>query len=450
MNIPLPVLFIGLSALLLLTVLFALPQLRDRLVGNSKLRNALLPLATALVLAATGFTADILKGKFQQNAIPEDILSLYVQKVDFGVPQVPYTYRDRHYGKADVDRLLAPLKNIHEDLQFTDEERARLDEVANASGVVDSLPSDQFINTSQLAQVIEPIVDSYFDYTDWSTSSLKWANLIDSHSSDSRIVVLQTLIAAMYLQKNNAGLFQNLIGMAWRHDIFIPSIPNDCSSADLGLATIGESQNAIYVEFQKFTSVLVTTDQQPERIAMAREFGDLFRHGCLRTLSQVFRAGSSSFKSENTIMDNYMHELNGMLAAKQPESIRLTVAISNVGQFNSFVRDSGKVAVGPVDSKDKLSFVVHSVPSEESGEGTEGYIQVNSRATKTVVFYALLTAELRPKLYGAYESQQAYLRLGLVASAGAGEGVIFSQIAPFSAQAENDFNRKVEQITIKF
>lgn len=458
MNISFLTLILALSALALITIGLALPNIRSRIVGTSNLRNALIPIATAGVLGAIAFTADILKIRIQQDTVPEDNLTLYIQKVDFGVPQIPYDYRDHDYTTAELKHFLGPLMTIDEILQFTDEERSRLDQIASSSGMLNVLTPNQSINTKEIADLVSPVAAFYFNYTDWSKASLSWANLLDSGHKDKnedKAALLKKLVDAINIQVTAPGLLQGIVGMAWRQSLSLQPVPGDCSASSLGLIHATESDQKLYLSFPTFRSVIASSDAEPERREIAQEMAKDFEFGCLGTLSQAFRGASTSFASEAAIMDKYVKELNRILADKQPESIRISVAISNIGQFNSFVRESAKVAVGPLGRGEKYPFVAHSVQtassdSEDSAEEPESYIQVSGRSTKPVVFYAPLSPDLQRKIYGAYESEQSFLKLGVIASAGANEGTIYSQVAPFSSQTQEEYSRKVDQMKITF
>jgi len=409
------------------------------------------------VLWATASAAQLLVTRVQEGTAPEDMLTLYVQRVDFGVPQISYAYRDHDYSTPEVKQFLAPLTAIDEDIQLTDDDRSQLNAIANQSGMLDALAANQSVNTNTLASLVAPTVAYYFDYEDWSKVSLSWANLIDSQqNAKDKEVVLKHLIEAIVIQVTSAGLFQGVVGMLDRQMFDIPSIQGDCSQSPLGLVQLEEFEGHLALNFPKFRSIIARLDDSAERRAQAKRFAQMFESGCFGALSQVFRNASSSFSGEATTMDQYVVTLNRILAAKEPEFIRISVAISNTGRFDSFVRTDAKVAVGPKGSADHLSFTVHSLPNAASDsqavsptEQSPGYIQVNTRSTKPVVFYARLSPDLQKQTYGAYQSEQAVLRLGVIASAGANEGPIFSQIAPFSSKAQEEFGRKVDEMKIK-
>jgi hypothetical protein len=315
-----------------MTVALALPQVRSKLVGTSNLRNALIPLVTAALLWATVTTADFLKGRIEEDTVPADILTLNIQRVDFGVPQISYVYRDHDYSEEEVKRFLAPLTTIDEDVHLTDDERSRLNDISQPSGMIDELPAGRSISTGDLARVLYQTVAYYYDYKEWSRVSLSLADLIDTgRKGTDRTAIMSSLIAAMVPTLDTAGMFQGIIGMAWRRTISLESVPGDCNSSSSGTVTSEQEQAGFYLVFPTFRARIAPLGDPPGRKRLAQQFAEKFESGCLETLAGVFRSASSTFSAETRIMDKYVAELNQILAAKKPESIRISVAISNTG-----------------------------------------------------------------------------------------------------------------------
>src|SRR5262249_32980814 len=131
--------------------------------------------------------------------------------------------------------------------------------------------------------------------------------------------------------------------------------------------------------------------------------------------------------------------------------------ISNVGRFDSFVRSEAKALVGPRQTADKLSLRINRMTErakEDSDDRDDDlaspYMEVKSRTSLLVTFFSRPPTEVRQQLHGAYSSGQAFLRMGILASAGALESSVLSQTVPFSQSARADFEKKVDTMNLSF
>lgn len=458
MNLSFPYLLIAISVLALLSLLLALPSVRRRLIGSSNLRNALIPVVTAGLLWVTASSADVLKGRIEENTIPDDVLSLHIQDVEFGIPPIPTEYREHDYSFKQVKEALAPLNASDNKLNLTDDEIERLNAIARRSGMVEPIDKNQSCTTKDVANAVAGPLAFTFNYTDWSKVSLAWANILDgSRATDDKNGALSKFVDAVQMQLTAAGLFQSIVGMAHRQMMVIPDGAGDCLEAPNMMVRLEENEGVNYLMFPTFRSHLCRANDSLGRTQAAKKFAHLFELSCVESLSAVFRKASTCFQDEADLMNKFVDEWNRILASRQPETIRIKVSISNVGRFDSFVRPVAKISVGPIGASEPLVFTVTKLSSKSSNaeeesdtspDTSDGFVHVESRSSVIVTFYSRLSTDLQKRLYGAYRSEQAHLRLGVLASAGSSESPILSQIAPFSSNAQTAFQKMVEDMAV--
>lgn len=458
MTLPLPLLLMTVAGLALLSLSLAVPSIRLRLVGGSNVRHALVPIVVAGLLWTTASAADFLKGRLEESTVPDDVLILHVQSVDFGLPRVPVAYRDQDYSNDQLREALAPLTSIKERVVLAPAEVERLNAIAQPSGMLDRLNKNRTFTTTDVAAAISRPLAFTFNYRDWARASAEWARLLDGlRSNVDKGASLLAFIDVIETEITAAGLFQAIIGMADRGSITIPDGKGDCRPAQVESARIETTGQNVHLTFPTFRSLLSDSDDAPGRRANAMKFGRLFEFACLGSLSIVMRQAATDFSEEASMMDRYVDTWNEVLASKRPETIRIRASVSNIGRFDSFVRTSAKVSVGPLGASSPLSFTVTRLPSEQRGDDSRpsggiaedsSFIHVPSRSNVVVAFLARLSDEMKEKLYGAYQSEQAFLRLGILASAGASESPVLSQVAPFSHKALTSFEQMINDMTV--
>jgi hypothetical protein len=257
----------------------------------------------------------------------------------------------------------------------------------------------------------------------------------------------------MHELMSSAGVQQGMVGMANRGTLDFAVLRGDCSASPSDSVKYEVLKDMQYLVFPTFRNLIGRADSAGARKA-GTALAHLFEYECLDSLSRAFRRASEIYEKDSKLMMQYVAEWNRIFAAKEAETISIKVAISNIGRFDSFVRTDAKVAVGPKGSQEKLSFKVSQrIAKDQKDDAMETptqYLQIKSRSAVLATFYSRLLPDLQKKLHGAYNSEQAFLRLGILASAGPTEGEALSQTAPFSSKTRLEFDQRVDNMKIAF
>jgi hypothetical protein len=459
MTLAVPELLASLAILASLSVALAIPQVRDKLVGGSNLRNALVPLVAGALLWMVVAGSDLVKARIEESTIPADVLSLRIQNVEFGMPTIPESYLDSDPTQKQVKEILRPLSDDEDVLEISEEDFEQLNEIASESGMIVSIDKNRKHTAKDVANAVADCIAYTFNYKDWAKVASAWSSLLvrtdQERGKDDKTI--HRFAGAVSLQLTAAGLFQGVVGMANRGTLSIPEAKekDTCLKTPNGVVEVREIDDDVVLDFPDFQSIIHRGGNSPRRMAALR-LGNLMRLSCFTELSAVLKEASELFKREAGLMTKYVNTWNKVIANNRPQGIRITASISNVGRFDSFVRTNGKVSVGPLHSQNPLAFIVSSVEeprAEESGhdkhpEKARNFLHIPSRSNLVVTLRARLTKELQTKLYGAYQSGQGFLRLGVLASSGASEEQILSQVAPFSSQAKVVFDKMVDDMNV--
>jgi hypothetical protein len=318
--------------------------------------------------------------------------------------------------------------------------------------MLDETTANDVRSTKDAARLLQGPLFFASRYKNWSNEAASWSNALAGINGSPPADQLKALIEMIRHGAEVSGLFQGLVGMAWRRAIDVSPDRAGCGSANLGLVDEGVARNQFRMSFDKFQIALVQADEDPMRIAAAKQVAHLVEFACIAGLQKALHDASAEFRDEADRMIRYVSLWNTILKDKRPALARITISLANVGRYDSFVRSEGKVAVGPKGLAKPLTFTVHRIANKDDDEteasGDVGYIKIPSRANVVIVFQADLDTNIREQLYGAYQSQLAFLKLGLVASAGSVESDVVSQAAPFSREAKIEFRKRVDDIAL--
>ncbi|HZP67533.1 MAG TPA: hypothetical protein VFB32_14620, partial [Rudaea sp.] len=407
------------------------------------------PLATAGLLWVSAEAAGVIGHRFEESTIPQDVLSLHIQSVEFGLPPIPTEYKDRDLSIAQVNDALKSLSNADEDVTLTADESERFN-IVRDSGMLNDVDGHHTYSTREIADAVKPALRFTYHYRQWAKVSASWANLLDSYENGNekpnRSEELSALIKAVNSELTASGLFQAIVGMANRSDPNLPPPGKDCDESPNTEITLEQIDGIYYLMFPTFKTPLGQAESTGE-IKAINGFGTLFTHSCFKSLARTFRNASPRFEKEADIMIKAVDEWNRILASRQPEKITIKATLANLGRFDSFARAEAKVAIGSRGGSSPLYLIAKAANGDEKVQPSE-YIHIKSRDNATLTFSSKLPSDLQTKVYATYQSELAFVQLGMSASAGGEESVFRSQVAPFSVQAKKEFSKAVSDMVL--
>ena len=205
----------------------------------------------------------------------------------------------------------------------------------------------------------------------------------------------------------------------------------------------GEQQ--MVINWGRMVSGIVSLNN-PRRIAHAENLARLFQDGCALTLSRVFRQAGDIFGVEHVGMKASLDEWNRIFAARQGSSLALTVTISNVGRFDSYVRREIRAAVGNPGTSPKLYFDLVSRDGAAEDITMTPSLPVEARTARTYKFHASSDSDL-DALYGAFQSRlNHYIVVGAFPSLGDPNDVVRAPETPFSGEARERVRREIDGV----
>lgn len=454
------VVILSLVTLLLVfaAVILANEKWHSNVIGVSRIRLVALPVLAGLAIWGSAFATDLLKGRLTEGSIPEDNVGAFVESIQFGFPTVSSAFFERDFTSSEVQRELAPLRAVKDEVVLTADELGRLNDIASKSGELDEISRSKTITTTDIADALHEPISFGYNYSEWAIATKAWEQVLTKYpSADKRVDALKELTNAIAGTRTAAGLFQGIVGMRSREMIDIASIPGDCASSAISVVAVDKSGKNIYLEFKTFRSLIADEDDYGKRRSAAEEFASLFAMGCISTLKRIFHDASQNFQDEHQLMRKYVAEWNRILESKTSESISIRMTVANPGRFDSFIHRKAVVAIGPKGSKDKIRLMLEAndnvgVEKEDSKSPAikSDYFGVRSRSAQTITFQGKLSSDVRQKIFGAYQSEQTFLRVGLLANAGATEVEVLSQAAPFSIQVAKLATERLQRIGIDF
>jgi hypothetical protein len=458
MSSPLLILIVITVVLVVTAVVLANERWQQRIFGTSRAKLAALPLLAGLALWGSAFATDLLKGRLAESALPEDNVNAFVESIQFGFPTVSTAFFDKDYSAAEVRRELAPLRAVKDDVALTAEELGRINDIATQSGMLDEFSGSKTITTRDVAKALLGPISYGYNYAEWGTASEGWEQaLANKTSAEQRAEAMTALVHAIRNIRTAAGLFQGIVGMSTRGMVDLTPAPGDCAAAPLSFVGVDKSTGNIYLEFKTFRSLIADDEDHGSRRKAAEQLAHLLQMGCTATLKRAFGESSRHFKNELQLMRKYVAEWNRILESKTSESIAIKVTAANPGRFDSFIYRKAVVGIGPKGSKQKIRLLL-DVADDSGAEKDENkqptirsdYFSVRSRSAQTLLLQGKLSPDVRQKIYGAYQSEQTLLRVGLLVSAGASEVQVLSQAAPFSTQVAKMTAERLERLDISF
>lgn len=431
----------------------SVPELRARTIGDIPLLNALVPLAAAgLVWLATALVG-YAQGIVEEGTPPKDLANVLVEDISFGFPKIDFAYQSQRLTGSRMRQFLKPFSGSGQSIAFSNEEANALNAIATRSGMLHQVIDGKDYDLKDIRNIIRPTL-LYYEYTQWSPRLIEWADFLATNKDNP--AAIQSLVdehISRYIE--SSGIFQGIVGMADREEFSLTPIP-----AEVELGTRQESIGFVHsaeeghlIVFREFGIKIADSDSLPNRIEAGKELALLLRNGCRVTLEGVFRKAADIFLREVRLIDGFVGTLNSILTSRTSTNFSLLVSISNVGRYDTFFRRQAKVIVGaPGSGVGPLELVVTVEEGEEvSGSARDTpYFVVESRDTSTIKFSAVVPDELRGRLHGAYASGLNYLKIGLIASAGTWETSVASAAAPFSVDARQAVEQKINEMKLLF
>lgn len=450
MNISTLVLVISVIVLAALGIVLSAPAVREKMIGQSRLRTALIPLFAGAVVwllqAVAGFMAD----RVADESAPGNNLTAFIQSVTFAYPRVPSTFQSTLL-PSQIEDELKPFRDDVQKVRLTAMEIEELNAIEKRSGMLRHISGGPIFKISQVGEYLEPPFAFYGRYQAWTVASRSFvAPLRQSPSAATPAEKYRLLTSTVESVDSLPGLLQAIVGIHYRRHIALSPMQEDCLQGHDSEIPLVSEGNALYLNFQTFKAHLYS-GTEPGRVASARALGNLFESACLLTLARVFEDAAKVMEVETDLMGRYLRKWDDLLANKQPESMRIGVQISNIGKYDSFVRREGKVSVGSKGSDAPIEVMVKArsgASGESAQEDAERSIKIASRSNEYVTFDVELPDLSKQQLFGAYKSGLVYVRLGLLASAGSNEENVLTQIAPFSTGAKEEYAARLLKVRV--
>lgn len=454
--------FLTVALLAGLIALMAAGPLRDRVLGKNPTLNALVPITAAGLAWVATFLGGLARGVISDNTPPAESLAVFVEDISFGFPELD-DYQSHSLSGEEIKRILAPFNELSDQtINLADDERARINEIANQSGQLKPVPSATVTDLAKVATYLRDAISVYYEYrNEWSTLPSQWAREIEAGvaAGEGPVAILATFVERLEGYQRGAGLFQGMIGMDSQGTVSLDTDSAEgCSRVEVPWvrystvipARIGGPATLGFL-FPKFRMPLVRENSSENRLESAAKLADLFKQACVQKIAAVLDEASQVFSFEADLMARYVEVWNDILGSRRSNKLSLRVTISNVGKYDSFVRRTGKIAVGPKGrNKDKIEVLI-GADEEEDDEGgdTSPFLSIPSRSTITRTFTAHLTEETSERLHGTYVGGLNFLKLGVRASAGKYEGEFRSPPTPFSDQARKQVEARIEQMDLE-
>jgi hypothetical protein len=451
-----------LAVLATVAATIALPPIQRRIFRANATAPTLVPLVAAGLAWLTASAFLIVKDQFTESSAPTPILTAFVEDINFGYPEVTDEYRGHSLTSRDLKEFAAQYNAQDETIRLSADEVARLNSIADQSGMADPVHGYSPYALSEVADKIMQPMAFYWEYTHWPESLADWSRALASNDNgDAEHVILGFVKQNLLPVLQSPGIFQALIGAADREDIDLLPLAGDCQARPVpGISSELDRDGTYYLVLPTVRMTLSVGDNEG-RLTQAKNIAHLLTYACNRTLAHVFGRGADLLTRESKLMDSYIQAWNEIIKSRKSNSLSLTVTLSNLGMFDTFVRRDAKIVVGSLGKSANTVYTIvrgrsrtppatsSTASQDKSPEGSELYIRVPSRSAVTIDFQAKLTDSLSDQLAGTFAGGLNFLRLGVLVSAGNNERVVLSATTPFSRKAREEAARMVQQVAVK-
>ena len=430
--------------------------LRERIVGNSPLANAAVPLFAAGLVWAAHSSSSILSTWVSDFAPPKANIEVFIEDVVFQFPQISSIYKERSLTQFDVNNMQQEMRKFEVTIQLTDAEVQSLNSISNQSHQAGA----RNVSTS-LVYTMEDIVELttssfayYFDYVQWEQTSKQWSEFLQRNAHKNQESLMDTFVDEHVANAiTTAGMLQAIIGMASIVENLLNLNPDelDCLADDTttDIHLVCRNDNC-HIDWGSYTSHMVSNSDSMVRRIAAQEFSDLLERGCITSLSRVFGDASIIFGNEHRNMKAYLEQWNRILSDRIPQSFSVVVTISNVGKYDTYIRREIRAAIGDHGSENKIDLTLVPRRDDDANRFSTLYLPIKSRAASTFVFWATLDDDETSRVHGAFNSGLNYIRVGVLASSGGSSEFVFSQIGPFSSEAKRRARQQIDEIEVAF
>ena len=473
---------IGIAAFVLLSIVIvmAVPQLRLRFVGDSPFANAAIPIIASALVGVGSWSGSILASAISDASAPESTLRVFIEDIKFGLPEIPGDYAERSLKPEEIETLLSEFSNSTEVIRLTETEVEALNAISLNSHQAGTRPvwAEGSYTMHDVATNFKSSFGFYYEYLLFDKTTNKWSAFLENNKNKEPGALMKEFSEKQVFPLSGAPmLFDAFNGMAalGRIDLVeyrgkegscksdpettkIVLIPgtNELGLGELGLGELGLSELGLGNSYElswgnKFGSHLVSERDGPDRVHAAKRFAHWMSHACIDILIEVFNKMESIFEAEAKYMEQYLQRWNEVLRARKSKLIEVTVTVSNVGKFDTYVRREVSAAIGGQGGSEKIPFTLIYTEAGQSGKESDSlYWHVKSRSANTLTFRASLDEVKSEQIHGAFASGLNYIQVGVLASSGEIQEVVYSPVVPFSSAAIQKARKQVEEISIEF
>ncbi|MDE2811685.1 MAG: hypothetical protein OXM01_01585, partial [Gemmatimonadota bacterium] len=405
---------IGIAAFVLLciVIVMAVPQLRLRLVGDSPLANAAIPIIASALVGVGSWSGSLLASAISDASAPESTLRVFIEDIRFGLPEIPGDYAERSLKPDEIDELLSVFANSTEVIRLTEAEVEALNAISLNSAQAGTHPvwAEGSYTMQDVATNFKSAFGFYYEYVLFEKTTDKWRTFLEDNKDNEPGTLMKEFSEKQVFPMSAAPmLFRGFNGMAALGKIDLDEYRNQeesCKSdpditkitlipadelglGELGLeAGLGELVLGGSYELswgKRFGSHLVSERDGPDRVRAAKRFAHWMSHACIDILIDVFKKMEGIFGSEAKYMKQYLQRWNEVLAARKSKLIEVMVTVSNVGKFDTYVRREVSAAIGGQGGSEKIPFtLIHAEAGQSGKEGDSLYQHVKSRSANTL------------------------------------------------------------------
>ena len=423
------------APLIILLILVAL-LLSLHLLGRGAGSTAILAAGLTFVGAVLGYVAQYGLAQLQEASAPPDKIEVFIEDIDFGLPSLPASYKDGATDQQIADDLRA-LRDAGHVIVVSDTAAHQINDAAVKSAQGDWVVANRGYETKEIAAFLDDAMKSYTRLRSWGPRVSRWGEDLGRAEAGVDDVMWQFVSGSLKSEVDNSGVMGMIVGMADGGAVKMDQLEGDCSSKEVkGFVREHRQATRVRVEFTEWIlNIAGGEEADSERTKLAVALAHLIEHSCVRTLSGLFKAAGDRAKTSAAALESYVKAWSDVLTGWKSDTLGVSVTFSNRGKFDSFLRSSGKIAVGSRGDTDHAIQVAIVAVNNERAPVSEPYISIRSREARTQMFAAHLSADERDRLHGTFTGGLTYLRAAFLASAGDAERVVLSRTAPFSTEA---------------
>lgn len=394
-----------------------------------------------------------------------DTIQAFVENVDFKLPTIPDGYKKKSMLTADADRLLRRFGERDVELALTPEEIARLNAIANRSGMIHTMDEGSSHSLSDVRDLCRGIVLYHFDYKEWQSKSKAWAASLPQgpETDDECHQALHDLCVTMAKHQRTAGLLQAVIGMMTNAVIEVRAADESRSRPRWVSTDSTMMPTALHFTssgFKAFRVTLLGMESDPIRAAAAKKLAGWFLHADIPAIREALQKASVIFGREVELFDEYVVAWNEILSTRRPSRLDIEVSFSNPREIAAFLRGRTRIVIGsPGGDESQMVSLLAAIDDKADDKDTLArlfsqeedaavFVQVPAQSTVTRRFSAELPAAVRDRLFAAYESGFSFLKAGFLSPTGSSEIIVTTARIPFSRSAQEQWMERVGKIEI--